>query len=119
MSVFISYSHEDREYVDGLSYLLGGHNIKVWRDLWQISPGEDFSTRIEEALRQVTAVCVVVSGHSLNSPWVEREIQAALTRASGDPDFVVLPILRDDIDLPSVLRRRIFVDMPRSSRRRA
>jgi hypothetical protein len=32
MSVFISYSHADQDFVDRLSLRLLNENIKVWRD---------------------------------------------------------------------------------------
>jgi hypothetical protein len=46
MSVFISYSHADQDFVDSLSLRLLNENIKVWRDEYKLSAGESLTARI-------------------------------------------------------------------------
>ena len=37
MPIFISYSHENKEFVDKLARQLVAHNINIWLDRWELS----------------------------------------------------------------------------------
>jgi hypothetical protein len=50
MSVFISNSHEDQDFVDKLSLRVLNENIKVWRDEYKLSAGDSLTARIGEAI---------------------------------------------------------------------
>ena len=110
MSVFISYNHKDKEFVDKLSLKLVYHNVKVWKDEWNISVGDSFIEKIQEALEKASYICVVFSHSSIKSEWVSREINAGLIREIEDKNLTILPIVIDDCKIPLLLRDKIYAN---------
>jgi hypothetical protein len=110
MSVFISYSHADQEFVDKLSLRLLNENIKVWRDEYKLSGGDSLTVRIGAAIEQASFLCVVISDSALSSTWVDREIQAGLLRESKSASLVIIPLLLKDVLIPEPLRDRLWID---------
>jgi len=110
MSVFISYSHLDDEFAEKLCMELIKHHVPVWRDKRQLQVGDSITDSVEEALEKASFSCVVLSVNSVNSKWVKREIDAALTREMEDPEFSILPLVIDDCKLPLFLRDKLYAD---------
>ena len=108
--VFISYSHEDESFVDHLSSRLIGQDIKVWRDEYKLLPGDSLTARIRSAIDQSSLLCVVISNAAFASQWVSREIEAGLLHESQAVGFSIVPLLREDVEIPEVLRDRLWVD---------
>jgi TIR domain len=84
--VFISFADYDRTVALALKRVIEV-NIKeckvfVTADSWQVTAGERWLDRIETELRSAKIVVVILSGRSLNRPWVNFEAGAAwLNRA--------------------------------------
>jgi hypothetical protein len=110
MSVFISYSRKDAGFVDKLSLALTEHNVKVWKDDMKIIAGDSLSGRIKSGIENASYFCIVLSHDSLNSKWVQEEINEALVRETEQKGIVILPIVLDDCEIPPVLKDRLFVD---------
>ena len=55
-------------------------------------------------------VVAVVSSASIDSPWVQKELDLASNREMGERQVVVLPILLDDVKLPGFLKGKLYVD---------
>ena len=110
MTVFISYSHRDRAFVDRLSLELLNHNVKLWRDEYQMSAGDSLTVRIRDAIDRASFLCVAVSDRSIVSEWVRREIEAGLLRASAEVGLTIIPLLLEDCELPEPLQDYIAVD---------
>jgi hypothetical protein len=110
MSVFISYSHADSDFVDRLSLRLLNENVKVWRDEYKLSGGDSLTVRIRDAIEKASFLCVVVSDSALTSDWVKREIEAGLLRESATKGLVIVPLLLKDVPIPEALRDRLWVD---------
>jgi hypothetical protein len=51
MSLFISYSHKDAEFVDKLTSSLIAKNIKVWKDKWKALTGDSFVREIQAGIK--------------------------------------------------------------------
>lgn len=74
--VFISYARSDRAYVDALKDDLRRHGFQPWNDE-NVEPGERWWRTIVQAIRECSAFLVVMTPHSDESEWVEREILLA------------------------------------------
>lgn len=106
--VFISYSREDRAFVDRLSEDLRIRGVKTWQDTKEIAAGEDWRLAIEGSLRQASALLYVASARSVNSKWMSRELEAVFSRGSR-----IIPVVVDDQGeqgLPEFLRTFQWVD---------
>lgn len=110
MPVFISYNHQDEEFVEKLARALVHQNVPVWRDKWMMKLGDPITGTIQDALEKATFVCIVLSENSLKSKWVEREITASLVRELEEGKLSILPLVIDDCTLPLFLRDKVYAD---------
>lgn len=76
-SVVISYSHLDQEYVTNLIQCLNQHRLNAWHYL-QNRGGVRYIDKIMQQIEEAAAIIVVLSQHSANSDFVEREVNHAI-----------------------------------------
>ena len=93
-TVYISYSHQDQEWLAKIVSLLAplGKNIHLWSDT-EIMPGADWKREIDNALDAAEIVILLVSSSYLSSAFIrEIEIPRIIEKAkSGEP--VIIPII--------------------------
>jgi hypothetical protein len=75
--LFVSYSTQDSKLVDGLLKLLRLNGQRVFRDSDSIQPGEEWESRLRQAITQSKSLLVVWCCHSAESKWVAEEIKLA------------------------------------------
>ena len=108
---FISYSHDDQEFVRRLADALNRNGVPLFFDEWDIRPGDSIIRKIfEEGLAKSEFFFVVLSKTSVASCWVKDELDVATVRRIGGLTRVV-PILRDDCEIPWSLRALRWLDM--------
>jgi TIR domain/Pentapeptide repeats (8 copies) len=95
-SCFISYSSSDEKFAQLLHTDLRARNLRCWFAPEDLKIGERFQDRIEESIRVFDKVMIVLSETSLQSRWVEREVNAALERENRENRTVLFPIHIDD-----------------------
>ena len=78
--VFISYSHEDVDFVRRMVPQLEAEGLTVWWD-HTIPPGQSWDTFIAKGIREAKAAVVVWSKTSVESDWVKEE--ATVARGGG------------------------------------
>lgn len=113
-SVFLSHSHEDKEFARRIAsdLRLAGH--AVWIDEAEIQLGDSLIGKIREGLDQVDFVVAIVSAKSVNSEWVTRELEIASTRELSEGRVVVLPLLIERVPLPGFLQGKLYADFSNS-----
>ena len=79
-SCFISYSHVDKPFARQLHDALQGRGVRCWLDEKQLLPGDQIHRAVDEAVRTWDKVLLCCSSNSLNSWWVDKEIQKALMK---------------------------------------
>ena len=72
-SFFISYSHEDIDYIKRLAAHLHESGLPAWYDS-DLNWGERYPQKIADQIRHALGVIVVMSPAAAESEWVEREI---------------------------------------------
>lgn len=112
---FISYAHGDRPRVHTLAEQLRRRGLVVHLDGWKLRPGERWASSIERMMAASRAVVLVVSSETLHSTWQQEEY-AALLRQSVASDDRIFPAVIDDIEFPTWLRVRQWVDLRGESR---
>ena len=105
-SVFVSYAREDAVKARAIASALEQASIDLWFDE-RLQSGSEYSREIEDALKQATAVLVLWSKHSIQSPWVRDE--AAEGRDSGR----LIPLCLDDSRPPMGFRQFQTTDLSR------
>ena len=112
--IFISYSHEDREFAGRLASTLHNAGEEVWWDRWEILVGDSLIQKIfEEGLAQAAAFVVVLSSESVKSKWVRQELDVATVRKIEGVTKII-PVVIDKVEIPSALRALLWIDMRRS-----
>ncbi len=110
MPVFISYSHQNKEFVDSLAVQLVRQNVNVWLDRWELSIGDSIIERVQKAIDGSSALLVILSKASVASEWCNKEINAGFLRELEERRVVVLPVVLEDCDIPIFARGKLYAD---------
>lgn len=110
LSIFISYSRNDKEFVERLTSRLRSQGLSVWIDEKQIKVGQKISHRIKEGILESDYFLIVISRTSLKSNWVREELDSALYEAISNKPDTILPVLLDDISIPKELQNLKYAD---------
>ncbi len=110
MPIFISYSQQDRQFVDTLAKNLVAAKHHVWMDRWEMALGDSLTEKIEGALTSADAILVILSKNSVESQWCKRELSAGLVRELEERKVVVMPCVIDDCKIPLFLRDKLYAD---------
>ncbi|EJS74569.1 toll/interleukin-1 receptor domain-containing protein [Bacillus cereus] len=76
-SVFISYSWKNAKEARNLANLLKSYNYKPWIDVENLDLTGDLYSQISKAITQSNYFVLVFSSLTLDSQWVEFEINTA------------------------------------------
>ena len=79
-NIFLSHSHADKPFVRKLANDLMAIGHKVWIDEAELNVGDSLLKKITSGLYEVDYVAAVLSSNSIESPWVQQELQIAYTR---------------------------------------
>lgn len=110
MAIFISYSHNDKEFVDNLAAHLVKHRANVWVDRWELSVGDSILGKIQDAIEDSSALLVILSKSSVQSEWCKKELTVGLMRELDEKKVIVLPVLLDDCKIPLFLSDKMYAD---------
>ncbi len=104
--VFLSYRSVDKARVLALATQLNAAGIDAWFDGWEILPGDDFVTKINQGLDSCDVGLIFFSNASLDGKWHQAEINA-LTVLTVENNRPLIPVLLDlDAKIPALLRSR-------------
>ncbi len=110
MPIFISYSHENREFVDRLASQLVAHNVNIWLDRWELNIGDSIIAHIQEAVDGASALLLILSKSSVSSEWCKNEINAGLLRELEEKRVFVMPVMLEDCEVPVFVRGKLYAD---------
>lgn len=106
--VFISYAREDTRFVDRLVEDLRRNGIKIWRDVEQLAPGQNWQNRVRQALESAAALVFVASSNSNEASFVASELALGLKL-----EIPIVPVILDKAGqerLPTELHSYQWVD---------
>jgi hypothetical protein len=108
--MFISYSHADKDFVDKLAISLTSNRIPVWLDRWELKVGDSILDKLQEVLKDVRLLAVVLSKKSVESSWCRKELNAGILRELEEKHVIVLPLLLEDCGVPLFLKDKLYAD---------
>ncbi len=94
-SLFLSYSRDDGEFVDGLEVYLNASGIRYWRDIHDATAGP-LDKVIARGIDVSGTVLLVLSKQSVKSDWVKYEVKKAIDRQHKSVVPVLCPVALDD-----------------------
>jgi hypothetical protein len=95
-SCFISYSSTNDEFAHRLYADLQNEGIRCWFAPEDMKIGDRTRTRVDEVIRVHEKLLLVLSDSSINSDWVEKEVEAAFEKERETGTTVLFPIRLDD-----------------------
>ena len=110
MPIFISYSHDNKEFVDKLAMQLVDRNVNVWLDRWELSLGDSIIDKVQDAVDGASALLVILSKASIASQWCKKELSSGFLRELEEKRVVVMPVLLEDCDIPLFARGKLYAD---------
>jgi hypothetical protein len=108
--LFVSYSSKDKPFVERLAADLIRYGVKIWVDALEMQIGDSLNKKIEQGISNSGWLGIVLSPHSVASPWVEKELNAALALELERQSVFVLPLLYRECKIPLFLRDKVYAD---------
>jgi|GEM_PF-5122932 len=109
--VFLSYSSKDKGFVRAFDSALRAFGVDTFLDERDIALGEDIPRRLSSELDRATHVLYFISSHSIQSPWVQKELSAAQVREMREKGILILPILIERLGtLPATVASKRYAD---------
>lgn len=109
--LFLSHSHADKRFVRQLADDCEQRGLSVWVDEAELLVGDSLLQKIQEAIDRTRFFAAVVSQHSIDSSWVQRELEQALESEISSRLVKVLPILLGHPSpVPGFLRAKLYAD---------
>ncbi len=99
---FLSHSWADKEFVRKLYETLTKKGVTTWLDEKKLKPGDNIHDSITEGIKHYDKLILVCSNNSLNSWWVEKELEKVyekereMQKERGKKFRLVIPIRIDD-----------------------
>lgn len=90
--IFLSYSYNDRPWVEQFAIALEKEGIDVWFDFHDMALGENITERLQSALRASNTLVVLLSSNSVKSRGIFFELGAAIADSKR-----IIPIVIDDV----------------------
>jgi len=98
-SCFISHSSADHTFATRIYSDLQNAGVRAWFAPEDLKIGDRFRSRIDEEIRIFDKMLLVLSEHSVNSAWVETEVESAFEREARSKQCCLFPITLDDFVL--------------------
>ena len=95
-SCFISYSGKDRNFIEKLNTDLQKEGIRCWFAPEEMKMGDETRQRVNQQIRIHEKLLIVLSEFSIESPWIQQEVEAALEEEHARNRSVLFPIRLDD-----------------------
>jgi TIR domain/Pentapeptide repeats (8 copies) len=95
-SCFISYSSKDQNFADQMHSQMRNKQLRVWLATEDLKIGDRFRSTIDEAIRLYDKLLLVLSKDSVDSPWVEAEVESAFEKERKQKRTVLFPIRLDN-----------------------
>jgi hypothetical protein len=114
-SIFISYSHADKELARALAEALRRRSMKVWIDEGELKIGDSIIERIATAIADIDFFLALVSESSHNSNWCQKELALAVTGELGREGVKVLPVRVGGVTMPAAIADVFYLELQESN----
>lgn len=108
--IFISYSHEDIKTVKQFALRLSLRGFELWMDEKNVTFGGHYTTEILKGIHEADIYVVFLSQNSIQSSWVDAEIDFALREKIERKKLIIVPIRLDDVEIPVPLSNIDYID---------
>ncbi len=107
---FLSHSSKDKPFVRQLAADLTRNGISVWLDEREIKVGDSITDKVSQGLAQSDFFLIALSDNSVESSWVQKELNQALITEIEERKVRILPIKLSDCDIPPLIKDKKYAD---------
>jgi hypothetical protein len=108
---FVSYTGTDYAHATWVAELLESNNYSVTIQAWDFKPGDNFVSKINEALISCEKLIVILSESYLKSKWCEAEWTSKLAEQIRLNERRIIPIRIEPVDLKGLLSPIVYIDI--------
>ena len=112
-SAFISYAHEDHEFVLALVGALQAEGLNIRYDRIALRVGDSLIDTIAREIHDGDFLIAVISPDSAQSTWCQRELALAETQGINQGRVKVLPVRFRQAAMPLLLGHAVWCDADR------
>ncbi len=118
--VFLSYQNLDESFATKLASRIQSENyndknLRVFFAPWDIAPGDNIVSKINDGLSKAKFFLLVISPEALSAEWPSAEQSAAIYSDPSGRLRRVIPIMRRYCSLPPLLRIRNYANFVKDS----
>jgi len=95
-SCFISYSSRDEAFASQLHTDLEKHGVRCWIDRKNMKIGDKIRSTIHRSIQAHDKLLLILSENSIDSAWVESEVETAFEKEMRSDSVVLFPIRLDE-----------------------
>ncbi|MDE6016578.1 MAG: toll/interleukin-1 receptor domain-containing protein, partial [Acetatifactor sp.] len=108
---FVSYTGTDLNFATWVAETLESSNYTVTIQAWDFRPGDNFVSKINEALLECKRLIVILSQNYLKSKWCEAEWTSKLAEQIESNERRIIPIRVEPVDLKGLLSPIVYIDI--------
>lgn len=94
-SCFISYSGKDRNFIEKINADLQKAEVRCWFAPEEMKMGDEIRQRVDQLIRIHETLLLVLSKFSVESGWIQKEVEATLEEEQQRNRSFLFPILLD------------------------
>ncbi len=113
-SIFLSHNTKDKSFAKRLAHDLQDEGVQVWIDEAEMLVGDSLIRKLDQAIQDMEYLGVILSPDSVNSEWVQKEVEIALVHEIQGKRVKVLPLLYKQCEIPGFLITKVWVDFTQS-----
>lgn len=113
-SIFLSYSHKNKSFVDRLAADLEAAGTDIWLDRHEIKPGDSIIDLIHSQIRRSTYLLAILSPAFLSSRFARQELSEARMAQLSRRRIKVIPVLAEKCSIPALLTSIHYADFTKS-----
>ncbi len=107
---FLSHNNKDKVFVRKLSQELMKKGYNTWIDETKIGISDSLTLNIEKAISNCSYFGVILSPESVNSDWVQKEIEIALKAENSRKKIKIILIRIKKCNIPKTLLDKFYID---------
>ncbi len=92
----ISYAQEDKLFAEQLYEDLQKNGVRCWFAQEDLRTGDKIRSSVDKAIKRHDKLLVILSKHSMRSPWMEKEVETAFEEEQLRNNLILFPIRLDD-----------------------
>ncbi len=110
--LFLSHATEDKEWVLPLAERLKRANVRVWLDAWEILPGDNIVTRINDGITRSRQMAVVWTRTYFDEKktWTIAEQTSRGYVDAAAQKRLLIPLKKEDCQVPPLCEALLWID---------